>query len=193
LTSETIAGFHYDDCPGHPVWREPREWLHGERAGQFPLHLIANQPSSRLHSQLDVGRTSQASKVSGREPIRINPVDADSRGINDGDIVRVFNDRGACYAGAIVTDEVRPQVVNLSTGAWFDPVDPADPLTACAHGNPNVLTADVGASRLSQGCTGQHVLVDIERVAAAPPPVRAHQPPPFTSDPRRQHPPEPGG
>ena len=186
LASATIAGFDYDDCPGHPVWREPIEWLHGERARQFPLHLIANQPSSRLHSQLDVGRTSQASKIQGREPIRINPVDAAARGIADGDIVRVFNDRGACYAGAIVTDEVRPHVVNLSTGAWFDPVDPADPLTACAHGNPNALTRDVGASRLSQGCTGQHVLVDLERVDGHAPPVRINEPPSFTTDPRRR-------
>jgi biotin/methionine sulfoxide reductase len=185
LTSAEIAGFAYDDCPGHPVWREPAEWLRGERAATYPLHLIANQPTSRLHSQLDVGRNSTASKVAGREPIRIHPDDAAARRISDGDVVRVFNDRGACYAGAIVTDDVRPQVVNLSTGAWFDPVDPSDPVSACAHGNVNVLTADVGTSRLAQGCTGQHVLVEIERVAGDPPPVRAHRPPAFVPDPRR--------
>jgi biotin/methionine sulfoxide reductase len=185
LWSEEIAGFGYDDCPGHPVWREPVEWLGGERAQRFPLHLIANQPTSRLHSQLDAGAHSRASKVAGREPIRIHPEDAAARGIRDGDVVRVFNDRGACYAGAIVTDDVRPQVVNLSTGAWFDPVDPSDPMSPCAHGNPNVLTADVGTSRLAQGCTGQHVLVEIEQVDGDPPPVRAHRPPTFVADPRR--------
>ena len=56
--------------------------------------LIANQPSSRLHGQLDAGAHSQASKVAGREPIRIHPDDAAARGIADGDVVRVFNDRG---------------------------------------------------------------------------------------------------
>jgi biotin/methionine sulfoxide reductase len=71
-------------------------------------------------------------------------------------------------------------VVNLSTGAWFDPVDPADPTSPCAHGNPNVLTADRGTSRLAQGSTGQHVLVEIER-ADDPPPVRAHRPPRFVA------------
>jgi biotin/methionine sulfoxide reductase len=179
LFSETIAGFGYDDCPGHPTWLEPDEWLGGERATRFPLHLIANQPASRLHSQLDGGRHSRASKVAGREPIRIHPDDATARGIGDGDVVRVFNDRGSCFAGAVVTDEVRPRIVNLSTGAWFTPVDPSDPRSPCAHGNPNVLTADIGTSRLAQGSTGQHVLVEIER-ADDPPPVAPHRPPPFT-------------
>jgi biotin/methionine sulfoxide reductase len=179
LFSETIDGFGYDDCPGHPAWLEPDEWLGSQRAEPFPLHAIANQPSSRLHGQLDAGRHSQASKVGGREPIRIHPDDAAARGIADGDIVRVFNDRGACYAGAIVTDDVRSRVVNLSTGAWFDPVDPSQPDSPCAHGNPNVLTADRGSSRLAQGSTGQHVLVEVERVDGDPPPVRAHRPPTF--------------
>jgi biotin/methionine sulfoxide reductase len=181
LYSETIAGFGYDDCPGHPAWLEPEEWLGGERAQQFPLHLIANQPTPRLHGQLDAGKHSRATKVAGREPIRIHPDDASARGIADGDVVRVFNDRGSCLAGAVVTASVRPRVVNLSTGAWFDPIDPSDPMSPCAHGNPNVLTADVGTSRLAQGSTGQHVLVDIERYEGDPPPVRAHAAPRFVT------------
>ncbi|MEY2407095.1 MAG: biotin/methionine sulfoxide reductase [Acidimicrobiaceae bacterium] len=185
LFSETIDGFGYDDCPGHPVWLEPNEWLGGPRAEHFPLHLIANQPTSRLHGQLDAGANSQASKVSGREPIRIHHVDAAARGIEDGDVVRVFNDRGSCFAGAVVTSDVRPLVVNLSTGAWYDPVDPTLPDSPCAHGNPNVLTADRGTSRLAQGCTGQHTLVQVERFDGEPPPVRAHRPPRIVTDPRR--------
>jgi biotin/methionine sulfoxide reductase len=179
LFSSTIDAFGYDDCPGHPVWLEPEEWLGSERASRFPLHLIANQPTPRLHGQLDAGGHSQASKVAGREPIRIHPDDAAARGISDGDVVRVFTDRGACLAGAIITDEVRPRVVNLSTGAWFDPVDPSVADALCAHGNPNVLTTDRGTSRLAQGSTGQHVLVEVERFDGEPPPVHAHQPPEF--------------
>src|SRR5579884_370249 len=129
LSSETIADFGYPDCPGHPVWLEPREWLGSALARRFPLHLISNQPRSRLHSQLDHGPTSQATKVAGREPARIHPDVAAARGIRDGDIVRIFNDRGACLAGAIVSEEVDPRVVQLSTGAWYDPADPSDPAT----------------------------------------------------------------
>jgi biotin/methionine sulfoxide reductase len=181
LFSATIDGFGYDDCPGHPVWREPQEWLGGARAEQFPLHLVANQPSGRLHGQLDAGRRSQSEKVNGREAIRIHPDDATTRGIADGDIVRVFNDRGACLAGAVVTDAVRPNVVNLSTGAWFDPTDPTEPNATCAHGNPNVLTFDKGTSKLAQGSIGQHVLVQLERYDGDAPPVRAHSQPKFVA------------
>lgn len=177
IFSATIDAFGYDDCRGHPAWFEPTEWLGGPRAADYPLHLIANQPASRLHSQLDGGAASQQSKVEGREPIRMNPSDAQARGLVGGDVVRVFNDRGACLAGVLLDAGVRPQVVQLSTGAWFDPVDPTDPDAMCVHGNPNVLTDDVGTSSLARGCTGAHVLVEVVKFTGPPPPVRAHEPP----------------
>ena len=92
-------------------------------------------------------------------------------------MVRVFNDRGACVAGAALTTAIRPGVVRLPTGAWFDPVGEAGSL--CAHGNPNVLTADIPSSRLSQGCAGQHALVEVERWDGEPPPVTIGSPPPL--------------
>lgn len=177
IFSQTIDGFGYPDCAGHPRWYEPTEWLGGERAARYPLHLLANQPATRLHSQLDGGATSQASKVKGREPIRIHPDDASARGLADGDVVRVFNDRGACLAGVMIDDRLRPSVVQLPTGAWYDPADPSDPDSMCVHGNPNVLTDDVGTSSLAHGCTGAHVLVQVEKFDGALPPVQAHEPP----------------
>ena len=177
LFSAVVDGFGYDDCLGHPAWYDRNEWVDGPRADMFPLHLIANQPRSRLHSQLDHGAVSQASKICGREPIRMHPDAAFARGVTDGDVVRVFNDRGACLAGVIVDDGMRADVVQLSTGAWYDPVDPADPSSMCKHGNPNVLTADRGTSSLSQGCTGQHALVQIERYVGELPPITAFDPP----------------
>ena len=177
IFSATIDGFRYVDCPGHPTWLEPAEWLGAPLARRYPLHLVANNPTARLHSQLDVGAFSQSTKVRGREPIRIHPADAAARGIRGGDVVRVFNDRGSCLAGAVLTDTVRPRVVQLSTGAWYDPLDPADPNAMCVHGNPNVLTFDRGTSKLAQGCSGQHALVDVERWTGPLPPIRAYDPP----------------
>jgi biotin/methionine sulfoxide reductase len=177
IFSATIDGFGYEDCPGHPTWLEPTEWLGAALAGRFPLHLVANNPTARLHSQLDVGGFSQSTKVHGREPIRVHPADAAVRGIQSGDTVRVFNDRGSCLAGAVVTDTVRPRVVQLSTGAWYDPLDPSDPASICVHGNPNVLTFDRGTSKLAQGCSGQHALVEVERWTGPLPPIRAYDPP----------------
>jgi biotin/methionine sulfoxide reductase len=177
IASAAIAGFGYADCPGHPAWLPSVEGAGSLAAARFPLHLIANQPASRLHSQLDFGATSLASKINGREPVRLHPQDAAARGIRDGDIVRLYNDRGACLAGAVLSDALRPGVVQLSTGAWYDPEDPAAETPFCVHGNPNVLTRDAGTSRLAQGCTGQLSLVEIERFDGPLPPIKAFDPP----------------
>jgi biotin/methionine sulfoxide reductase len=177
IVSETIAGFGYADCPGHPTWMPPVEGAGSPAASRFPLQLIANQPATRLHSQLDFGATSVRAKLHGREPVRLNPRDAAHRGIQEGDIVRLFNDRGSCLAGAVLSDAVRPGVVQLATGAWYDPVDPAAPAPVCVHGNPNVLTRDAGTSRLAQGSTGQLALVEVERFTAPLPAIKAFDPP----------------
>jgi biotin/methionine sulfoxide reductase len=176
IFSERIDSFGYADCPGHPVWLEPAEWLGSPLAARYPLHLVSNQPRHRLHSQLDPGSVSRAAKVAGREPVRINPVDAAARGISNGDVVRLFNDRGACLAGAVITDDVLPSVVELSTGAWFDPTDPSAIGSLDKHGNPNMLTRDKGTSRLSQCSTAQTTLVQMER-CPHPPPMTAFEPP----------------
>lgn len=181
IFSERVDSFGYDDCPGHPVWLEPREWL-GSRDPRHPLHLISNQPKTRLHSQLDVGATSKASKIQDREPARMHPEDAAARGLQAGDVIRIFNDRGSCLAGLITSDALRPGIVQLATGAWYDP-DPSDP-SFCRHGNPNVLSADLPASRLSQGTTAQHALVEVEKWDRPLPELTVDKPPRFVADPR---------
>jgi biotin/methionine sulfoxide reductase len=174
LVSETIAGYGYDDCGGHPMWFEPREWLGGEAALSYPLHLLSDQPRDKLHSQLDSGKHSAAKKINGREPIMINPDDAALRGIADGDIVQVFNARGRCLGGAVISDRVMPGVVVMSTGAWMDVDNPGDPESLERHGNPNVLTYDAGCSSLSQGPSCNTTLVEVEPYRGNLPPVEAH-------------------
>jgi biotin/methionine sulfoxide reductase len=171
--SSTIAGFAYDDCPGHPTWLPSTETA----TPRHPLTLIANQPATRLHSQLDFGGYSQSQKVAGREVVRLNPADAKTRGIADGDIVRLFNDRGACLAAAALSEQVMPGVIHLPTGAWYDPQSGSNNNPLCVHGNPNVLTRDIGTSRLAQGCCGQVTIVECEKFRASLPPVRAFDPP----------------
>ncbi|MGH8856665.1 MAG: molybdopterin guanine dinucleotide-containing S/N-oxide reductase [Polaromonas sp.] len=179
LHSQRIAGFDYADCPGHAVWQEPHEWLGATQVKNFPLHLISDQPHTKLHSQLDFSRYSRANKVAGREPVVIHPDDARARGIVNGDIVRLFNTRGACLAGAVVSDAAMPSVLRMATGAWWDPTVAGEPDALDKHGNPNVLTHDAGASRLSQGCAAQSCLVQIERFNETPPPVTAFDLPDF--------------
>jgi len=162
LYSEKIASFGYDDCVGFPRWYDKDEWLGASRATSYPLHLISNQPRTRLHSQFDHGVTSRKGKIDGREVMRINPADAASRNILNNAIVRIFNDRGACLAAARLSDDVRPGVVELPTGAWYTPGVDQDGAPVELHGNPNVLTKDVGTSSLAQGPTAHSCLVQVE-------------------------------
>lgn len=173
IFSDTIAGFGYDDCPGHPTWMEPAEWLGKAKPGQ--LHLISNQPANKLHSQLDHGAVSRADKIDGREPVTVHPDDAEARGIKAGDVVRIFNKRGSFYCGVKIDAGIRKDVICVSTGAWFDPLEKGTP-TACKHGNPNMVTLDKGTSSLAQGPIAHTCLVEMER-ADNPPPVTAYEPP----------------
>ena len=179
IFSETISSFDYADCPGHPMWMEPQEWLGGERAKQFPLHLISNQPEGKLHAQMDDGPTSKATKINGREPLLMHPDDAGSRVLDCGDLVRVFNDRGAALASVLLSQNIRSGVVRLATGSWFDPVEFGKPGSLEKHGNPNVLTRDRGTSSLAQGPISHSALVEVQRFEGEPPPVTAFVPPVF--------------
>jgi biotin/methionine sulfoxide reductase len=174
VSSATVAGFGYADCPGHPAWLPPTE----EPSAGFPLWLVANQPATRLHSQLDFGAYSQSRKLHGREVCTMHPATAAARGIADGDIVRLFNARGACLAAARLCADMRSDVVQLPTGAWYDPVEETPGRVLCVNGNPNVLTRDVGTSSLAQGSSGQLTVVQVERAEGELPPVRAYDPPP---------------
>lgn len=172
IFSETIGKYELDDCPPHPTWMEKEEWLGSKRALLYPLHLISNQPKNRLHSQLDHGPVSRKSKINGREVMLIHNVAALERGLRSDDIVRLFNDRGSCLAAVQLTDDIRPDVVVLPTGAWFDPEDSQVEGSMDIHGNPNILTRDVGSSKLGQGCTAHSCLVDVEKYTGKLPPIK---------------------
>jgi len=196
LFSAVIDSFNYTDCPGHASWLPPTEWLGSPLADQFPLHMISGQPQTRLHSQWDDGEYSRSKKINGREPVLIHPANAEKRNVKSGDIVRLFNHRGSCLAGAVVTDDVRRDVIFLWTGAWFDPDNSTDSgnesdcgykskrgnksnsdLPLEKHGNPNVLTHDRRASSLSQGPAAHSTLVELEKWDKPLPPVTAFKPP----------------
>ncbi len=192
IYSATIAAFNYDNCPGHPTWLEPFERLGGDNAGPAQLHLVSNQPQHRLHSQFDHSAHAQKEKVAGRERLRIHPDTAKTRGITAGSTVRVFNQRGACLAGVAFSSQLHPEVVELPTGAWFDPwlddpdhtANSADATPLELAGNPNVLTADIGTSKLAQGPSAHTCLVEVEPYSGDAPLPRSYTPPKVIDDTR---------
>ena len=93
--------------------------------------MIGN-PRWRYHAQLDDIawlREIPTAKVKGYdgylyEPIWLNTADAAERGIQNGDICKVYNDRGTVLAGALVSERMMPGVAMLKHGARPDWIIP---------------------------------------------------------------------
>jgi hypothetical protein len=170
LYSRTIEKYGYDDCPPHATWMEPLERT-GRSDSRYPLHIVSNHPQMRLHSQLCGTINRNSYEVAGREPCWMNPQDAKARGLKDGDVVRVFNQRGQILAGLKVTDEIMPGAIRINEGGWYDPVNSRDPNTLCAWGDVNVLTTGVATSKLAQGNCGHTAVAEVESFRGSLPPV----------------------
>jgi len=125
-----------DERPPVPKWVE-KSALHDERlssgrAGEYPLLCMSNHPRHRVHAQLDDLNWNHeivTCKVLGPdgylyEPLWIHPSEAAKRGIEDGDICKVFNERGAVLAGARVWERVMPGVAYVDHGARTDYIVP---------------------------------------------------------------------
>ena len=126
-----------------------------------PAGDAAAQPARRRPSQPERRRSRAA------RPIRIHPDDAAARGIADGDVVRVFNDRGACYAGAVVTDRRAARASSTCRPARGSPrstrptrarrartaTRTCSPPTAAAHASPRAAPASTSSSRSSGPAT----------------------------------------
>jgi len=134
IYSESLAThFPFDlERPPIPKWIERGE-THDERlsslrARKYPLLLMSNHPRWRLHAQGDdIPWTKEAvtGKIKGPdgylyEPVWLHPVEAASRGIKTGDIVKIFNERGIVLGGAYVTERLRPDVAYIDHGARCD-------------------------------------------------------------------------
>ena len=175
IFSRNIEKMEYDDCGPHPMWMEPVERLGG--TGKFPLHINSGHPQDRLHSQLCGTKIRERYTIAGREPCMINTQDAAARGIADGDVVRVFNDRGQLLAGAIVSDDIRPGVLRIYEGGWYDPASGGEAGALDAYGDVNCLTVRNGTSRLAQGNCGHTGLADVEKFTGDLPAVNVFEAP----------------
>ncbi len=176
--SERLAKHFPDDKerPPAPHWIEKSEMhderLSSERAKRYPLLIMSNHGRWRVHAQCDdISWTREAPtcKVEGPdgymyEPLWMHPSDAEKRGIKNGDIVKVYNQRGAVLGGAIVWERIMPGVVYQDHGARVDPIIPGK---LDRGGAINTIAPD---GITSKNCVGQATsgyLVEVERVSMA--------------------------
>jgi len=144
------------------------ETLRGERAKKYPFLVNACTGRWRFHAQCDDitwHREIPTAKVKAYdgylyEPCWINPVDAEKLGIEDGDIVKVYNERGVVLAGAKISERIQPQSVMVNKGSRSDPIAPGFD----RGGNINLISP---AGPISKHCYGFAVsgyLVAVEKV-----------------------------
>lgn len=144
------------------------ESLEGERAKKFPFIMNTSPGRWRVHVQNDDNvwcREIETCKVRGKdgyqyEPVWLAPEDAAAKGIEDGDIVKVLNDRGTILGGARVSRRVMPQTVFMNKGSRADPIAPHFD----RGGSTNLLSPDGPISKHCWGFVVTNYLVDVEKV-----------------------------
>lgn len=145
-----------ETIPPIPKYIRPWESPEDPLSDRFPLQLITPHCKKSTHST-----HANVPWLQEMESHRlwINPADSASRGIADGELVRVFNLRGELYIPARVTERIRPGVVSLDEGSWYQPNDRGIDLGGC----PNVLTRDEDTP-LGDGATVHSCLVQVGKI-----------------------------
>jgi anaerobic dimethyl sulfoxide reductase subunit A len=135
IYSQRAADIRHPLCPPIPKYMPTPEDRNDPLAAKYPLQLITPHPRNRVHSELY-----KVEWLRETEPHRvwINPRDAGPRGIADGAMVHVFNDRGRIALPAWVTERIMPGVVSVFEGAWYAPDETGIDRGGCA----NTLTRD---------------------------------------------------
>jgi anaerobic selenocysteine-containing dehydrogenase len=149
--SQTLADQGVDPLP---TFTPPRESAASDPvlARKYPLAMLSPPARNALNSSFaNLPVFLDAEKVPSLD---IHPADAASRGINDGDLVRIFNDRGAMIAAARVTDKARPGVV-VALSIWWRKLSPDGT-------NANMLTGQA-LTDMGRAATFYDVLVEVER------------------------------
>lgn len=178
MYSATVEKMNLPDMPPMPKWLEPGEYLGNAKKGQ--LHVVSPHPYWRLHSQMNNSESLRKHyTVQTREPLTISVEDAKERGIADGDLVELYNERGAMVVGARVSDKIMPGVVSLYEGAWPQ----IDSKGRCNNGLINFVTSSRPSSGLTQATTANTCLASLRKCTDADPGgSRAFEPPPITGD-----------
>ena len=101
-----------------PTWVPPHESPISAPtlAARYPLAFIS--PPARHFLNTSFANLPRFLEEEGRPRLEIHPQDAAARGIAEGSRVRIFNDRGAFHAQAVLTERVQPGVV-VSPSIWW--------------------------------------------------------------------------
>ncbi len=148
--SAALAASGQDGLPNHV----PNYEAFGQSTA-YPLAMIS--PPARNFLNTTFVNVASLQKLEGRPLLEIHPLDAAVRGIADGSVVRVFNDRGSYLCHAELSERARPGVVN-GLGIWWRKL-------GLAGTNVNQLTSQA-LTDIGQAPTFYDCLVEVERSSA---------------------------
>lgn len=140
-----------------PIPKYIQEWESpfGPEAQHFPLQAVGHHTLHRVHSTHD---NNDWLEEAFPQRLFINPLDAQARGLADGDLARVYNQRGAMVLPCRVTERILPGVVDIPQGAWWTP----DQDGVDRRGSVNVLTS-ARWTPLAFGTAQHTIMVQVER------------------------------
>ncbi len=146
------------EIPAVPKYVEPWEGREDPLRARFPLQLVTPHARNRTHSTL---ANVPWLRETSLDAVYVNPADAAPRDLAEGDLVRVWNDRGATALPAHLTERVMPGVVMIFQGSWYAPrADGVD-----EGGSANVLTS-LRPSPWAKGNTQHTSLVELTKEEA---------------------------
>ncbi|MEM2424741.1 MAG: molybdopterin dinucleotide binding domain-containing protein, partial [Candidatus Bathyarchaeia archaeon] len=153
-----------------PYGESHQESLLHPRAKKYPFLLVSNHPRWRMHAQLDDVawfREIPTCKVRGPdgylyEPVWINPADAERLGVKTGDIVKIYNERGAVLGGAYITNRIMSGVVYIDHGARADIISIEDRIDR--GGAIDLIAPDKITSKNAAGMVVSGYLVNVEKI-----------------------------
>lgn len=157
IYSPTLAGYNEpEEIPAIPKYIPEWEGVSDPLRETYPILMLGHHAVQRSHSTFDnVDYLNEAHP----QAFWMNPIDAGKRGIKNGDMVRVFNDRGEVHLPAFVTNRVRPGAASMPQGAWYTP----DANGVDTRGCVNVLTK-YHPSPLAKGNPQHTNLVQVTKI-----------------------------
>lgn len=154
IFSKDLYDFEQDDIPAIPKYIPCPDGPEDLLREKYPLQLIGWHTRRRCHTVHDNNPWQDEVEVPG---LWIHPEDAKTRGISDGDMVNIYNDRGCVQIPAIVTERITKGVVAMSQGGWYAP----DEKGIDKRGSINVLTSAAHPSPLAKGNPQHTNLVEV--------------------------------
>lgn len=142
-----------EEIPAIPCYVPCPDGPQDKRAGQFPLQLIGWHSMSRCHS---IHGHNEWAVEADPHRLWINPSDARRRGVEDGELVEVFNQRGKTQIKARITERIVKGVVAMAQGSWYTP----DASGTDRSGSINVLTSTT-PTPLARGNSQHSILVEV--------------------------------